>query len=247
MTVGSLVMLIPVVLITSFLSGIFGMAGGLILLWFLFLIVPASMAIAVHGIIQVVSNGSRAWLSRQFLDYRILALVIAGLLLATLLLLSVYYSPNAAIASIVIGLLPLLLWLPSSWFALDAARPHHAFACGFIAGGLTITVGISGPLIDLFFIRTQLDRRTIIATKATIQVVAHSAKVMFYLDAAMSLEVGGWAAVLICIPIAVVGAWLGKFVLHQISDFQFRRWTRLLVTGIGLIYLVQGGAKLIGA
>lgn len=245
MAVGSMIVLIPVVLITSFLSGIFGMAGGLILLWFLFLILPASTAIAVHGVIQLGSNGSRAWLSRQFLDYKILAIVTLGLMLATLSLLSIYYSPNAAIASIVIGLLPLLLWIPTSRLALDASRPHQAFACGFITGGLTITVGSAGPLIDMFFIRTMLDRRTVIATKAAILVVAHFTKVIFYLNAAMSIDVSGWTTVLICMPATVLGAWLGKFVLHRITDVQFRSWTRLIVTGVGLVYLIQGTTAVI--
>lgn len=247
MALASLILLVPVVLATSFLSGIFGMAGGLILLWFLFLVAPASVAIAVHGIIQMVSNGSRAWLSRQYLDYRILALVCAGLLLAMLVLLSVDYSPDAAIASIVIGLLPLLLWLPASWLTFDASRTGHAIACGFISGGLTVMVGSAGPLIDMFFIRTRLDRRVVIATKATIQVVAHFTKVIFYLNAALTLDVPGWTAVVICIPVAMLGAWLGKFVLERMSDVQFRSWTRLIVTGIGMIYFVQGTTALLGS
>jgi len=244
MALAGLIVLVPVVLVTSFLSGIFGMAGGMLLLWFLFLVAPASTAIAVHGIIQLVSNGSRAWFSRAYLDYKILAFVVAGLMVATIILFSVYYTPNAAIASIVIGLLPLLLWIPASKLTIDASRPSHAFACGFIAGGLTITVGISGPTIDMFFIRTHLDRRVVIATKATIQVVAHFAKIVFYWTAAMALDLTGWTAILISLPVAVLGAWLGKFVLHRMSDVQFRSWTRLLVTAIGFTYLVQGALAL---
>jgi len=247
MALASLILLVPVVLATSFLSGIFGMAGGLILLWFLFLVAPASMAIAVHGIIQMVSNGSRAWLSRRYLDLKILAIVCMGLLLAMGFLFSIQYSPNAAIALIVIGLLPLLLWIPASWASFDASRPAHAFACGLISGALTVMVGTAGPLIDMFFIRTKLDRRVVIATKAAIQVIAHFTKVVFYINVALTLDSIGWSTVLLCIPVAVLGAWLGKFVLDRMSDVQFRNWTRMIVTCIGIAYFIQGTSALLGA
>jgi uncharacterized membrane protein YfcA len=247
MAIASLILLIPVVLATSFLSGIFGMAGGLILLWFLFLVAPASMAIAVHGIIQMVSNGSRAWLSRRYLDVKILAIVCLGLLLAMAFLFGIQYAPNAAFALIVIGLLPLLLWIPASWLTLDASRPAHAFACGLISGALTVMVGTAGPLIDMFFIRTKLDRRVVIATKAAIQVIAHFTKVVFYINAALMLDSIGWSTVLLCIPVAILGAWLGKFVLDRMSDLQFRSWTRMIVTCIGFAYFVQGTVAALGA
>src|SRR5690606_15582298 len=54
------------VFLTSLLSGIFGMAGGLILLWVLLFLFPVGPAIAIHGVIQAVANGSRAWFSRAY-------------------------------------------------------------------------------------------------------------------------------------------------------------------------------------
>jgi len=233
MALVSLIVMIPLVLVTSFMSGIFGMAGGLILLWFLFLIAPASVAIAIHGIIQTVSNASRAWLSRRYLDVKILAIVSFGLLSAMAVLYIIQYTPNVPFALIMLGLMPILLWLPASWITFDASRPSHALACGLISGALTIMVGSAGPLIDLFFIRTRLDRHQVIATKSTIQVVAHFTKVVFYLNAALSLDGMGWTTVIICIPMAYIGAWLGKFVLDRMSDLQFRSWTRMIVTCIG--------------
>jgi uncharacterized membrane protein YfcA len=244
MALASLIALGPVVVITALLSGIFGMAGGMVLLWFLFLVAPASIAIAVHGIIQLVSNGSRAWFSRAYINYRIMGYVVAGSLAATAILASIAYSPNAAIASIVIGLLPLLLWIPKSWLTMNASRPSHALACGFISGGLTVSVGISGPTIDMFFVRTSLDRRTVIATKAGIQVFAHFTKVVFYWNAVLALDVTGWTAILVSLPLAVLGTWLGTFVLNRMSDVQFRSWTRFLVTIVGCIYLAQGAGAL---
>ncbi|WDR06799.1 sulfite exporter TauE/SafE family protein [Devosia rhodophyticola] len=225
------------VFFTAMLSGIFGMAGGLILLWLLFLLMPVATAIAVQGIIQIVANGSRAWFSRHYIDWKILAITTSGLVVAALALVLINYKPNLVAASIAIGLLPILIWIPNHWLALDASKPHHAFAAGIISGALNLGAGASGPTVDMFFIRTMMDRRTVIATKAAIQVLSHAFKIAFYWSAASSLGQTEWLAVLIAVPFSIFGTSAGKFLLERMTDVHFRRWTRYVVTAIGLFYL----------
>lgn len=229
-----------VVFFTSMLSGIFGMAGGLVLLWFLLLVFPAGTAMAVHGVIQLTANGSRAWLSRRFIVWRIVGFMTLGVLSAAGLLLLFNYSPNAATVSLLIGLMPILVWMPKRWFHLNANRASHAMLCGMASGGLTIAAGVSGPLIDIFFVRSRMDRREVVATKAMIQVVAHSIKILFYLGAALALSTGEWGMVLLAAPFAILGTQVGTRILHRLTDANFRTWTRWIVTGIGVFYFVQG-------
>lgn len=232
--------LISVVFLTSMLSGVFGMAGGLVLLWFLLIMFPAGTAMAVHGVIQLTSNGSRAWLSRRFIVWRIVMLMTLGVLIAAGLLLLFSYSPNTATVSLLIGLMPILVWIPKHWFHLDANRASHALGCGIAAGSLTIAAGVSGPLIDIFFVRSQMDRRQVVATKAMIQVVAHSIKILFYLGAAMALSTSEWGIVLLAAPFAIFGTHTGNRILQRLTDANFRIWTRWIVTGIGSFYFLQG-------
>ncbi|AZM97385.1 sulfite exporter TauE/SafE family protein [Vreelandella venusta] len=232
--------LISVVFLTSMLSGVFGMAGGLVLLWFLLIMFPAGTAMAVHGVIQLTSNGSRAWLSRRFIVWRIVMLMTLGVLIAAGLLLLFSYSPNAATVSLFIGLMPILVWIPKRWFHLDANRTSHALGCGIAAGSLTIAAGVSGPLIDIFFVRSQMDQRQVVATKAMIQVVAHSIKILFYLGAVMALSTSEWGIVLLATPFAIFGTHTGNRILQRLTDANFRTWTRWIVTGIGIFYLLQG-------
>lgn len=228
------------VFLTSLLSGIFGMAGGLILLWILLFLMPVGTAIAVHGVIQMVANGSRAWFSRSYIDYSILGTLCTGLVLSAAALLIVDYEPNIIVVSIAIGLMPVLVWLPVQRLRLDASRPSHALVCGLAAGALTVGVGVSGPTIDIFFIRTQMDRRKVIATKAATQVISHATKVVFYWNAASALPADDWMAIALAAPIAILGTRAGNVVLQRITDANFRAWTRWIVTGIGAVYLVQG-------
>jgi uncharacterized membrane protein YfcA len=228
------------VFLTSMLSGIFGMAGGLVLLGILLLILPVGTAIAVQGAIQLIANGSRAFFSRAYIDLRVLAIMTAGLLVAAAALFILRYTPDLATVCITVGLLPILLWIPQSWLALDASKPRHAFICGLLGGGINLAVGVAGPTIDMFFIRTPMDRRTIIATKAAAQVVNHAAKIAFYWSATATLAPFEWGAIALAAPFAVLGTSAGHWVLQRLTDANFKRWTRLIVTAIGIYYLARG-------
>ena len=140
--------------------------------------------------------------------------------------------------------MPLLVWMPKHWFQLDAKRPSHAVCCGLASGGLTIAAGVSGPLIDIFFVRSHMDRRQVEATKAMIQVVAHSIKIIFYLGAALALSAGEWAMVLLAAPFAMLGTQTGTRILHRLTDANFRTWTRWIVTAVGVLYLIQAAQLL---
>lgn len=228
------------VFLTSTLSGVFGMAGGLVLLGILLAILPVGTAIAVQGAIQIVANGSRAVLSRAFIDWVILGYICLGLLIAGIVLFIVRYTPDLATVCITIGLLPILVWIPKGWLALDASKPHHAILCGILGGGLNLAVGVSGPTVDIFFIRTQMDRRKIIATKAATQVVSHAAKVVFYWNATMVLTPLEWGAIALAAPFAIAGTSAGHWILQRLTDANFRAWTRWIVTAIGIFYLARG-------
>ena len=237
--------LLVAVFFTSTLSGVFGMAGGLVLLGILLAILPVGTAIAVQGAIQIVANGSRAWFSRDYIDWKILGIICLGLLVAGIALFILRYTPDLATVCIAIGLLPILVWIPQSWLALDASKPHHAFVCGLLGGGLNLAVGVSGPTVDIFFIRTTMDRRKVIATKAATQVISHAAKVVFYWNAAMVLAPFEWAAIAVAAPFAIAGTSAGHWILQRLTDANFRAWTRWIVTAIGIFYLIRGLTLLI--
>src|SRR5687768_3429839 len=61
-----LAFLLPWVLGTAALSAVFGMAGGMVLLLVLTSRMPLAEAMVLHGTLQLVSNGSRAVVSAQY-------------------------------------------------------------------------------------------------------------------------------------------------------------------------------------
>lgn len=89
-------LLLAVVLITATVSGVFGMAGGLMLMGALTLAMPVSAAMVTHGAVQFVSNGWRAILHRAHIDWRIILMYGIGSAIAAGLLASVTYEPTKA-------------------------------------------------------------------------------------------------------------------------------------------------------
>src|SRR5690606_21959178 len=100
--------------------------------------------------------------------------------------------------------------------------------------------GVSGPLLDAFFIRTQMDRRAVVATKAACQTVSHMAKLVYFSRAIGGEDTFDIIMLAMVIVMAVLGTSLSKFVLEKMTDHQFRRWTQALLLTIGVAYLVQG-------
>jgi uncharacterized membrane protein YfcA len=228
--------------LTALLSGIIGMAGGLVLMGALALVLPVSAAFVTHGILQLVANGWRAVLHRRFVAWRIVGWYALASLAAGIVVTLIGYAPSRPLVFLLLGLVPMLVWLPRSWIRLDAAKPAHALVSGFMVTGLNLTAGVAGPLLDIFFVRTALTRHQIVATKATTQVFSHLAKIIVYgTPLIVSRRAGmppAWVFAF-AVPVSMLGTVCGGWVLDRMSDVNFKRWTAWIVTAVGLLYLVK--------
>ena len=242
------------VLITSFISGILGMAGGMILMGVLLALMPLPAAMMLHGITQMASNGWRAWLWREQVNWRVFRGYALGALLAMLAFIAVQIVVSKAVAYILLGLTPFVSFALPKRFALNVDHPGHPLFCGAICTALQLLAGVSGPLLDVFFVQSKLDRRGVVATKAMSQTLGHLIKIVYFggiavMTATSSGVVAGLSMTLIaaCVVLAFAGTTLSKSVLEKISDVNFRRWTQWTVMTMGVIYLGSGIWLLTGA
>jgi len=237
-------------LLTAAISGIFGMAGGLILMGVLTTYTPVATAMVLHGFIQIISNGSRAILHRRHLAWPLIGRYAIGIIGALLViaLVSTIWRPSQSMVFLLLGMTAFLVWIPKSWANIDAERPLQAEICGFLVQTLNTLAGVAGPLLDLFFVKTLLPRQTVVATKAATQVMAHAMKIAFWgfpLFALLGTAEGAasfpplWALAAV-VPLSMLGAWAGGLVLERMTDANFRKWTRWIVTATGFVYLIQG-------
>ncbi|HVK91133.1 MAG TPA: sulfite exporter TauE/SafE family protein [Mycoplana sp.] len=240
MQVGALIVIAA--FLTSILSGIFGMAGGLIFMGLLAWLLPVTVALALHGLIQFASNLWRVVLHRRHVVWPVLLWFGIGAVAAIGVFSLVIFTPTKFYVFLGLGLLPVLVWLPERWMPLDATHRVHAVGGGFVSTGLSLVSGVSGPVTDLLFINTRLNRHQVVATKAVMQAIGHASKVIVY--GGVLLGVAAREAIplpvsALAILASMAGIMVGGVILDRISDAHFRAGRRWIVTIVGATFLIQ--------
>ena len=225
---------------TSFLSGIFGMAGGMILVGILLAMMPVPEAMMLHGVTQMASNGWRGLLWVKHVRWSAIGAYLAGCAAALLLWSLWRYVPSKAVALLLLGGAPFLVRLVPARFKPDPESIVQGSIYGVICMTLLLLTGVSGPLLDSFFLGGKLDRREIIATKAVCQIFGHAAKLLYFgavIDQAATVDpvVAGLA-----IAASMLGTTLAAKVLERISDAQFRVWSNRIITGVSGYFVAYG-------
>lgn len=245
MTAALMIVLSMTMLFTAFLSGIFGMAGGLILMGVLLSLLPVPEAMALHGVTQMASNGWRAVLWIRYVRPHAALPFLAGSAVAFIAWTFWRYVPPKSVAFILLGVSPFLVRLAPVNLKPDPERLSHGLVYGAGCMTLMLLAGVSGPLIDTFFLGGKLDRRQIVATKSACQVVAHSAKLAYFgglVEQAAGIDPIMAGIAVVC---SIVGTSLARPVLERLSDTQYRAWANKIITTIALVYLAMGGRALL--
>jgi uncharacterized protein len=236
------------VVATATLSGIFGMAGGIVLMGIFLVILPVGSAMMLHGATQAVSNGYRAFLTRDHIDWAIFLRYIFGTMVALAILSAVSFVPEKALVFMAVGSIPFIAAALPKKLALDITKPGIPLIAGFFISFINIVAGVAGPLLDVFFVRSDLTRHQVVATKAVTQTFSHLTKLVYFgllvreatLTANGELSTLPWWLYVMVVPCAMLGTTLGTKVLDKISDTNFRRWSQWIVLTLGGICFARG-------
>ena len=170
------IILIIAALLTSSISAVTGMGGGIILLGIMAILIPEGyMVIALHGIIQMVSNGTRTSVFRDHIkknlisEYFIGAIVGLGLSIFIVYVLMHFHNVTTA-NQISFDYLKPIIGLYILWYLYlrgpKKEQKNKLFIIvGFISGISSIFIGAVGPLIAPFFLRSDLIKRILLQIK----------------------------------------------------------------------------------
>ena len=81
---------------TSLLSGVFGMAGGLVLMFVLLSLYSVPVAMVLHGLVQLTANGSRCFILRSHIITEINLNYFWGALVALITFTLISFAPAKA-------------------------------------------------------------------------------------------------------------------------------------------------------
>lgn len=217
----SFLILITAAITTAVISGIVGMAGGVILQAIMLTILPATIIVPIHGAVQLVSNSSRTlFLARHVHKPIALYFLIGtpiGAYIGYKLLLYVHIPEWILLASV--GMLLYIAFKPKRLPLIHI--PFWAFLpLGIIISGLANLIGATGPLQAPFFIRDDLSKEEIVATKAACQTITHLSKIPTYI--ALSFNYADYASLIIFLSIGVIiGTKIGVTLLKKIDREKF--------------------------
>lgn len=244
MTFPLLAILFSSVLLTSFLSGIFGMIGGTILLAILLQLFAPPTALALHGIAQVTSNGWRVFLWRRYIYWPILRRYFIGAFISVALFTWLQIQFDVRFIYLFLGLLPFTPLILPKGKGLDITKRGMSFVCGFSVISLQLIAGVSGGFLDQSFINSPLERRQQIATKALIQVMAHLIKVLYFtilLQQVNDWHEITWLVAVVLISAAMLGNSLAAGPVQRMKQENFKKYSTYLLRMLGVYFLVKAG------
>jgi uncharacterized membrane protein YfcA len=239
MPLASLALIGAAVFVAALVSGVFGIAGGMIMLGVLLVFFDVPTAMVMFSLLATTGNAWRVATWWRYINWPILWGYAAGGLVAVVLLAFVAFVPSKAMVYLILGLIPYTIEiLPRDRHPNIEWRGVPTFA-GFATTAIQLVAGNGGLFLDVFFQKSSLDRKTTVATKAICGTVGNAARMLYFgtlsgIDESFPL----WAFIPAAL-LAIAGTMLAPLVLERMTDQDFRKWTRKLIFVVSAVYLTR--------
>ena len=245
-----LVILIIAAFITSSISAVLGMGGGIILLGIMAIMIPEGfMVIALHGVIQLVSNVTRTYVFRKHIKSEIVKEFLLGSFIglcfsAMIIMLLIYYFNVGSANEIKVDLLKPLIGIFILWYLFlkgpKKSKGNQSFHwVGGISGISTVFIGATGPLIAPFFLNKELTKENIIANKAACQAITHFGKIPLFIYLFNVNYISELNILLPLILAVFIGTNIGKRILSYIPENIFKILFKTALTLIALRLIIM--------
>jgi uncharacterized membrane protein YfcA len=228
------------IVLSSFVSGVFGMAGGMVLLGVLLNYFDVATGMILFSIIQLFANGWRALQWRHYVLWPIFGWYVVGAVISFTFMWMIAFVPDKTTVYLALGLMPFVVEvLPASMRPNIEWRGVPLFT-GVVTTIIQILAGVGGLFLDIFFQKSTLDRKTTSATKAVAQSFSHIVRALYFGSLSGIGDMPVWATGP-AILLAIAGTSLAPFVVERMTDHGFRQWTRAIIFAISAVYLVRAG------
>ena len=221
-----------VTFLTSTITAVVGIGGGMMLIAIMPLFLPLNALIPVHGLTQISSNLSRAVFGYSDVQYEVIPKFLIGSFLGIgifagiLNLISLEYVPLFIGAYILLS-----LW--SAKFNEKIKKYENYFLAGFFQTGLSMVVGATGPLTMTLLLKDYKDKDKVVATSAALMSITHILKVFVftyfgfvffdYIEIIFAMIIG-----------SIAGSWLGTKLRDKIDAKKFTIILKVLLTALAI-------------
>lgn len=227
-------------LLTSVISALAGLGGGIILLAVILQFFAPVTAIPIHGSIQLMSNASRATILRKSIEWGPVGWQSILLVPAALLGVKVATSLPEQAMRLVLGVFVLIVaWRPQllKWRGGQRLPDQALIGVGAVSGFLSATIGASGPVTSPFFKAVTATHMSFVATAGASQVLGHMSKVLAF--STDGFRIGDHLPIVIAGILGVLGGtWLGTRLLGHIPESSLNKLFRFVLTALALRLII---------
>jgi uncharacterized membrane protein YfcA len=217
---------------TSFIGVFTGTAGGLMLLALMAMVMPLSVLIPVHTVVQLGSGITRTAIMWRFVMRGTLLPFGVGAAIGAFIGSKAFVSlPTHVLEAILGTFIIIVTWLPKLG-RVGAERGRFA-VLGFAATFLGMFVSATGTLVAPFVASAAKDRHNHAATVGALMSMVHIAKLVGF--SVLGFAIGRYVPLMLAMIVAgAAGNWLGEEALHRTSERRFRLILQSVLTLLAL-------------
>ena len=228
--------LVPIVFLTSCLTAVIGMGGGVLLLMIMPGLVPTAALLPLHALTQLASNLSRAAFGWRAIDLAIVPAFTAGAVAGGWLGAQLYQALDLRWLPVFIGLFVLVF----TWLPLPLVRGGGQVALailGFCQTGLGMLAGATGPLGAAVLLQRNSERDWLVVNTAVYMTLNHALRLVAFFAIGFSFA-PWWQLVTAMVVAGIFGSWVGTRLRALVPQRDFHTGFRLLVTVLALRMIV---------
>jgi uncharacterized membrane protein YfcA len=229
-------LLILAALMTSILTAITGIGGGMILIALMPGLLPAPAIIPVHALVQLFANSSRAVFGWNHIEWRFAVAFISGSIVGGIVAAGITLNINLEYTPLLIAAYILfIVWGPNLQF--KKAPRGEFFTIGLFQTGLSMIVGATGPIGYASLLAKGLQRDALVVTTASMTTFSHLIKVALFGVLGFAF-ISYWKIILGMSIGVIVGAFIGTRIRYKIPEPIFRHFLKWLLTILAIRMIV---------
>ena len=215
--------------LTSLLTSIFSLGGGLIMLVALAQSFSPATLIPLHGSIQLANNFSRTHVYREFFQWKLIKNIVISTMFGAVIGIYLFGTlPENLLVMVIAATILFLTWAPLDSLILSVMK--NDWFCGFISGFAGIFVGANGPLVTAYLRTKNLSPEVLVANHGAIMIFQHGIKIILFASFFNFMILDYFIFILILALTGYAGAILGRRLISKVPFKSFNIILKVLLT-----------------
>ena len=215
--------------LTSLLTSIFSLGGGLIMLVALAQSFSPATLIPLHGSIQLANNFSRTLVYSEFFQWKLIKNIVISTMFGAVIGIYLFGTlPENLLVMVIAATILFLTWAPLDNLILSVMK--NDWFCGFISGFAGIFVGANGPLVTAYLRTKNLSPELLVANHGAIMIFQHGIKIILFVSFFNFMILDYFSFILILALTGYAGAILGRRLISKVPFKSFNIILKVFLT-----------------